>query len=156
MASLSTTFVGGAAFSLIFPEPSVAGDLDTAASELVQGGVEMKMFVDPQGLFALNLPKRFFALRRTAKGDLPDEKTGSGRRGSSIFNAGDLAKAEVLAVERYVRVRWDGRQTPTTLYYSIRSMTQIPRVAVTLPCIASNSCILRMIDLANTCFCALR
>ena len=77
-------------------------------------GVEMKMFVDPQGLFALNLPKRFFALRRTAKGDLPDEKTGSGRRGSSIFNAGDLAKAEVLAVERYVRSI--GRETPRTKY----------------------------------------
>lgn len=65
-------------------------------------GVEMKMYIDPQGMFAVNVPKRFFALRRTAKGDLPDEKTGSGRRGSSIFSAGDMAKAEVIAVERYV------------------------------------------------------
>jgi hypothetical protein len=64
--------------------------------------VEMKTFIDPEGLFALKIPKRFFSIRRTNKGDLPNESTGSGRRGSSIFNAGDLAKAEVLAVERYV------------------------------------------------------
>lgn len=63
--------------------------------------VEMKTFVDPKGLFAINIPNRFFAIRRTAKGDLPDEKTGKGRRGSSIFTAGDMAKAEVIAVERF-------------------------------------------------------
>ena len=63
----------------------------------------MKLFTDE--LFTLNIPKRFFALRRRAKGDLPDEKTGQGRRGSSIFSAGDMAKAEVIAVERFpVRV----------------------------------------------------
>ena len=33
---------------------------------------------------------------------MPDEKTGKdGRRGSSIFTAGDMAKAEVIAIERY-------------------------------------------------------
>lgn len=63
--------------------------------------IEMKTFVDPKGLFALNVPKSFFAIRRTVKGDLPDEKTGKGRRGSSIFTAGDMAKAEVIAVERF-------------------------------------------------------
>jgi hypothetical protein len=63
---------------------------------------EMKSFVDPQGLFALTVPKSFYTLRRTQKGDLPDAKTGKGRRGSSIFTAGNLAKAEVIAVERYV------------------------------------------------------
>lgn len=62
--------------------------------------IEMKSFVDPQGLFALNVPKRFFVIRRSAKGDLPNEK-GQGRRGSSIFTAGDMAKAEVVAVERF-------------------------------------------------------
>jgi|EP00979_Chaetoceros_neogracilis_P001387 hypothetical protein len=71
------------------------------AAESVASPVEMKTFVDPKGLFALNIPKRFFAIRRTAKGDLPDEKTGKGRRGSSIFTAGDLAKTEVIAVERF-------------------------------------------------------
>jgi hypothetical protein len=75
--------------------------MTTVASETVSATVEMKTFIDPQGLFALKIPKRFFAIRRTSKGDLPDESTGSGRRGSSIFNAGDLAKAEVLAIERY-------------------------------------------------------
>eukprot|EP00979_Chaetoceros_neogracilis_P009367 scaffold2125_cov123-Chaetoceros_neogracile.AAC.2 len=71
------------------------------AAEIVASPVEMKTFVDPKGLFVLNIPKRFFAIRRTAKGDLPDEKTGKGRRGSSIFTAGDLAKTEVIAVERF-------------------------------------------------------
>ena len=63
--------------------------------------IEMKTFIDPKGLFAINVPKRYFAIRRTVKGDLPDEKTGQGRRGSSIFTAGDMAKAEVVAIERY-------------------------------------------------------
>lgn len=61
--------------------------------------IEMKLFEDP--LFILSVPKGFFTLRRTQKGDLPDSKTGNGRRGSSIFTAGNMAKAEVIAVERY-------------------------------------------------------
>jgi hypothetical protein len=64
--------------------------------------VTMKTFIDPQGLFVMNIPQRYFAIRRTNQGDLPSTSTGSGRRGSSIFNAGDLSKAEVVAVERYV------------------------------------------------------
>lgn len=63
--------------------------------------LEMKDFVDPQGLFSLSVPKNFYTLRRTQKGDLPDAKTGKGRRGSSIFTAGNMAKAEVVAVERF-------------------------------------------------------
>jgi hypothetical protein len=62
--------------------------------------VPMKDFLDPLGLFSIRVPKTYFALRRTAKGDLPDEKTGIGRRGSSIFTAGDMSKAELIAVER--------------------------------------------------------
>lgn len=62
--------------------------------------VPMKEFVDPLGYFSIRVPKAYFALRRTAKGDLPDEKTGLGRRGSSIFTAGDMGKAELIAVER--------------------------------------------------------
>ena len=64
--------------------------------------VEMKEFVDPQGLFAIRVPKDFFTIRRTEKGDLPDSKSGKGRRGSSIFSAGNMAKAEIVAIERYV------------------------------------------------------
>jgi hypothetical protein len=75
---------------------SVSDDVTTLST------IVMKTFIDPQGLFAINIPQRFFAIRRTNQGDLPNTATGSGRRGSSIFNAGDLAKAEVLAVERYV------------------------------------------------------
>lgn len=64
--------------------------------------IAMKEFVDPYGLFSIQVPNEFYTLRRKAKGDLPDEKTGKGRRGSSIFTAGNMAKAEVIAVERYV------------------------------------------------------
>eukprot|EP00970_Alexandrium_tamarense_P008518 scaffold1625_cov192-Alexandrium_tamarense.AAC.37 len=65
--------------------------------------VPMKKFVDnaQPSLFIIDVPKRFFAIRRSAKGDLPDEKTGQGRRGGTIFTAGDMAKAEVIAVERF-------------------------------------------------------
>jgi hypothetical protein len=87
------------------PAEAAAIDVSTTSSESTANDVvvvPMKLFVDPQGLFVLSLPQRFFVLRRTAKGDLPDEATGKGRRGSSILNAGDLAKAEVLAVERCV------------------------------------------------------
>jgi len=73
--------------------PALAAESGTA--------LEMKEFVDPQGLFSVSVPKNFYTLRRTQKGDLPDAKTGKGRRGSSIFTAGDMAKAEVVAVERY-------------------------------------------------------
>lgn len=73
----------------------------TAAPVVIQNTIEMKTFLDPKGLFAINVPKRFFAIRRTVKGDLPNEKTGQGRRGSSIFTAGDMSKAEVVAIERF-------------------------------------------------------
>ena len=62
--------------------------------------LEMKLFVDPVGYFLISTPSNFFRLRRSAKGDLPDATTGKGRRGSSIFTAGDMSKAEVVAVER--------------------------------------------------------
>ena len=80
----------------LLPQLTHAAD-GTAALE----PLEMKSFVDPQGLFALNIPKSFYTLRRTQKGDLPDAKTGKGRRGASIFTGGNMAKAEVVAVERY-------------------------------------------------------
>lgn len=64
----------------------------------------MKTFIDPLGLFVIIVPQRFFSLRRSAKGDLPDTKTGQGRRGSSIFTSGDMAKAEVVAIERYASI----------------------------------------------------
>ena len=86
-----------AAASLFIPMFPANADVDVP---LV--AEEMKSFIDPQGLFALTVPKSFYTLRRTQKGDLPDAKTGKGRRGSSIFTAGNMAKAEVIAVERYV------------------------------------------------------
>jgi len=79
--------------SLLFVDSAFAEDSQAPTS------IEMKTFEDP--LFALSVPKSFFTLRRTQKGDLPDAKTGKGRRGSSIFTAGNMAKAEVIAVERY-------------------------------------------------------
>lgn len=79
----------------------IAPKIALAADATATDAVEMKTFVDPKGLFALNVPKRFFTIRRTVKGDLPNEETGEGRRGSSIFTAGDMSKAEVVAVERF-------------------------------------------------------
>lgn len=87
--------VAGAAF--VLPQVSRA---DVDVSGVAQA--EMKEFVDPYGFFSISVPEGFFTLRRKSKGDLPDEKTGKGRRGSSIFTAGNMAKAEVIAVERYV------------------------------------------------------
>jgi hypothetical protein len=75
---------------------------NTAMADSTIEAVETKTFVDPQGYFAITVPKSFFTIRRSAKGDLPDSKTGQGRRGSSIFTAGNMAKAEVVAVERCV------------------------------------------------------
>ena len=98
--ALVTTSASSIPCMMAFPNVALAEE--EAAAVVVENAVEMKTFVDPQGMFALTLPKRFFALRRTSKGDLPDSKTGAGRRGSSIFTGGDMAKAEVVAVERYV------------------------------------------------------
>ena len=81
----------GAPFVVVDPVRVLAEDLTIASR------AEMKFFEDP--LFVVSVPKSFFTLRRTQKGDLPDAKTGKGRRGSSIFTAGNMAKAEVIAVE---------------------------------------------------------
>jgi len=96
-------------------EDAVAPVVEDAATSVAESAVdpvaavvaeapiplEMKEFVDPAGLFSLRVPKGFYTLRRTQKGDLPNAKTGKGRRGSSIFTAGNMAKAEVVAVERF-------------------------------------------------------
>lgn len=95
-AALTTLspFLANGFFSL----PAVADD---AAEVVVE--VPMKSFVDnaKPSLFSINVPQRFFSIRRSAKGDLPDSKTGQGRRGGTIFTSGDMAKAEVIAVERF-------------------------------------------------------
>ncbi|KAL3777987.1 hypothetical protein ACHAW5_003267 [Stephanodiscus triporus] len=77
---------------------SPASAVDDVATE-----VPMKRFVDDANpsLFEIDVPQRFFAIRRSARGDLPDAKTGQGRRGGTIFTAGDMSKAEVIAVERF-------------------------------------------------------
>lgn len=90
-----------AVFASAIASVTVASSAPALAADITSVPLEMKTFVDPKGLFALNIPKSFFAIRRTVKGDLPDEKTGKGRRGSSIFTAGDMGKAEVVAVERF-------------------------------------------------------
>lgn len=65
--------------------------------------VPMKRFVDTvnPSLFVIEIPQRFFSIRRTFKYDLPDAKTGKGRRGGTIFSSGDMSKAEVIGVERF-------------------------------------------------------
>jgi hypothetical protein len=77
-----------------------SANADDTAVATILSKAPMKEFLDPQGLFSIRVPQEFFTLRRTQKGDLPDAKTGKGRRGSSIFTAGNMAKAEVVAVER--------------------------------------------------------
>jgi len=93
-------FCSTAAASLASMWSVSAGAVQASSYETV--AMEMKDFIDPLGLFSIRIPKNFFALRRSTKGDLPDENTGKGRRGSSIFTAGDMSKAEVIAIERYV------------------------------------------------------
>jgi len=86
--------------SLSLPSPAAAADVTAVAQQQQQQQpVEMKLYTDP--LFTLRIPSRYYTLRRTAKGDLPNAQTGTGRRGSSIFTAGDMSKAEVIAVERF-------------------------------------------------------
>ena len=93
------SLTGGAAPVITSPANAII-DVEGLPTETVE--VPMKTFVDNANpsLFAINVPQRFFAIRRTSKGDLPDAKTGKGRRGGTIFSAGDMAKAEVIAVER--------------------------------------------------------
>lgn len=81
------------------PSAVVIGPQIASAAEDTAAILDMKEFVDPAGLFYIQVPSSFYTLRRSAKGDLPDAK-GQGRRGSSIFTAGNMAKAEVIAVER--------------------------------------------------------
>jgi hypothetical protein len=76
----------------------ILAPLPTLATETTIDEVPLKSITDD--LFSISVPQRFFAIRRTVKGDLPDAKTGKGRRGGTIFTAGDMSKAEVVAVER--------------------------------------------------------
>lgn len=104
LSFLSANAMARAATAISTTSTVIAADDITTTSQPTISAmtpVPMKTFVDPAGLFALNLPQRFFALRRSAKGDLPDAQTGTGRRGSTIFSAGDMAKAEVVSVEYF-------------------------------------------------------
>jgi len=88
---------------IVTPVSPAYADVDVST---VVEEVPMKLFTDTANpsLFAINVPTRFFSIRRTFKYDLPDAKTGKGRRGGTIYSAGDMSKAEVIAVERYVFV----------------------------------------------------
>lgn len=101
IAIAATTTTTTTSWLSLFPMPAMASTEDGTSINNNVVDVEMRTFVDPMGLFALNLPKRYFVLRRSNKGDLPDAKTAQGRRGSNIFNAGDMSKAEVIAVEYF-------------------------------------------------------
>ena len=90
---------GGGIITHVSP---VYADVDVSTAVVEE--VPMKLFTDTAtpSLFEINVPTRFFSIRRTFKYDLPDAKTGKGRRGGTIYSAGDMSKAEVIAVERYV------------------------------------------------------
>jgi len=100
LTKIATTAAATASILTVIPNAVLAAEGEGTAT-IAAPGVVMKDFVDPVGYFSISVPKTFFTLRRSAKGDLPDAKTGKGRRGSSIFTAGDMAKAEVVAVERF-------------------------------------------------------
>mmetsp|Transcript_6269 Transcript_6269/g.8155 ORF Transcript_6269/g.8155 Transcript_6269/m.8155 type:complete len:333 (+) Transcript_6269:93-1091(+) len=94
--------IATAAVWSVYGASATADDAGTAtATTTAAANIVMKNFIDPYGMFVISVPEGFYTLRRMAKGDLPDEKTGKGRRGSSIFTAGNMAKAEVVAVERF-------------------------------------------------------
>ena len=76
---------GTTTMAAIVSSPMVSYAEEASSTTTMVPSIEMKQFDDPQGLFSLRVPKNFFTLRRTQKGDLPDAKTGKGRRGSSIF-----------------------------------------------------------------------
>lgn len=100
----ATTSIGATSISsTFFPSfmQAIAEDAVVTEATSKVNPIPMKTFIDPKGLFSIRVPQSFFTLRRTFKGDLPDAKTGQGRRGSSIFSAGDMTKAEVIAVERF-------------------------------------------------------
>jgi len=97
------SWTGGKSFTPWLP-PVVAEDIVTETSPPPPVEVvPMKRFVDTANpsLFVIEIPQRFFSIRRSFKGDLPDAKTGKGRRGGTIFSAGDMSKAEVIGVERF-------------------------------------------------------
>ena len=50
--------------------------------------------------FSIEIPSEFYVLKRKAKGDLPDG-SGNGRRGATVFTAGQMERASVVAVERF-------------------------------------------------------
>ena len=106
---LTTTIASSAALlnPLVVVGAEEGEEISAEATAVLLPAVEMRKFVDPVGYFEIVVPKRFFAIRRNNKGDLPDASTGQGRRGSSIFSAGDLSKAEVVAVERYGLIHQD-------------------------------------------------
>ncbi|GMH62370.1 hypothetical protein TrRE_jg12110, partial [Triparma retinervis] len=60
---------------------------------------KMEKFVSDKE-FSLKVPTSFYVLKRKDKGDLPDSN-GNGRRGATVFTAGQMKKASVIAVERF-------------------------------------------------------
>jgi hypothetical protein len=87
---------------------------------------EMRYFIDPENMFSLRIPKSYFTLRRSAKGDLPDPKTGQGRRGSSIFTAGNMLKAEIVSVERFpTRVLLEENGIEATVSHTSRACVSL-------------------------------
>lgn len=86
--------------ALLSPLPLLVLPLPTSAAP-----VPMQSFVDPeQHLFSISVPSSFYTIRRKGygaiTGDLPDAG-GNGRRGATIFTAGDYATASVVAVEKF-------------------------------------------------------
>lgn len=68
-----------------------------SASAVVENS---KLYIDPQGLFSLRIPQRYFVIRRETQGD--DGSSPTSRSGSSILlTAGDLSKAQVVSIERF-------------------------------------------------------
>jgi hypothetical protein len=83
--------------ALGMPSHNRANAAEESLADAIQA-IPFKEFND--AMFSIRLPKSYFAIRRSAKGDLPDSNTGQGRRGATIFTGGDMQKAELIAIER--------------------------------------------------------
>jgi hypothetical protein len=67
-----------------------SAELSTSGLSKPAAATNLIPFKDPLGLFELGVPKGWFKVRPTVKGDLPNAE-GKGRRGARIFSAGDVS-----------------------------------------------------------------
>lgn len=63
---------------------------------------KMTLYNDPNGLFRLSIPKSYFIFRRP--GNPNNKGKTKSRKGSAIFTAGDIGKAEIVSIDRFTTI----------------------------------------------------